>query len=319
MPSNKHQLHRPTGRWQLGFCLSFTSAFLWGVLPIALKPLLEKLNAHTISCTRFLIAGVLLSILVMTRKRFPAISKPRRTTLWLFVIAVVMLCGNYVLYAAGLGYLSPSAATVVIQLGPMFMLLGSLIVFKESFSLRQWLGFVILLFGQALFFNDRITMLLSNFSNYTAGVLLIALAGLLWAIFTMAKKQLLRTISTEAVMLVVYYACGLLLLPFASLAQVGQLGIGQLLLVGLCGFNTFAAYGCLAGALKHWEASRVSMVLAVTPLVTIVSMKCCAVMFPGFISSEQFNVLSIAGAMLVVVGPALCAFSRAKNRKATQV
>ena len=134
----------------------------------------------------------------------------------------------------------------------------------------------------------------------------------------MAQKQLLRTFASETIILIVFCAGGLLLLPFANLTQVTQLKLGSLLLLAFCGFNTFAAYGCLAEALNHWELSRISMVLAVTPLITIVGTKYCAVMFPDFVSAEQLNVPSILGALLVVTGSVLCAFSRAKNAKVTQ-
>ena len=276
------------------------------------------MDVQTISCSRFIVAGVLLFILVMSRKRLPAITKLRGPVLWLFAIAIAMLCGNYVLYAAGLVRLSPSAATVVIQLGPMFMLLGGLVIFKESFSPRQWMGFLILICGLGLFFNDRLATLLSSLSNYTVGVLLVVLAGLVWAIYIMAQKQLLRTFASESIMLIVFCACGLLLLPFASFTQVAQLKFVPFLLLIFCGFNTFAAYGCLAEALNHWEASRISMVLAITPLITIVSTKYCAAMFPGYVSAEQLNVPSIFGVLLVVTGSVLCAFSRAKNAKVPQ-
>ena len=313
MPSKKYQLHIPTGRWQLGLGLSFISAFIWGILPITLKPLVDKMDPHTISCSRFLIAGLLLSILVTCRKRLPAMNKLRGPVLWLFAVAVLMLSGNYLLYATGLLHLSPSTVTVVVQLGPIFMLLGGLFIFKENFSLWQYLGLVVLILGLALFFNDRITTLLSSLSNYTVGVLAIVLAGLFWTIYTMAQKQLLKTFAPETIMLIVFCTCGLLLLPFASLTQITQLKLNQLLLVALCGFNTSAAYLCLAEALKHWEASRISMVLVTTPIITILSMKLCAVIFPNFIAPEQLNLPSILGALLVVVGSVLCAFSKAHS------
>ena len=318
MPNNKHQLHVSTGRWQLGLCLSFIAAFFWGILPIILKTLLDKVDVYTLGCSRFLVAGIMLFILAAGRKRLPAMSKLRGPVLALLAVAIIMLGGNYVLYLAGLIQLSPSVATVVIQLGPIFMLLGGLIVFKENFSPRQWLGFGILIFGLALFFNDRLAMLLSSLNNYTVGVLLIVLAGLFWAIYTMAQKQLLRTFASETIVLIVFCVGGLLLLPFADLTQVIQLKLVPFLLLILCGFNTFAAYRCLAEALNHWEASRISMVLAITPLITIVSTKCCAVMFPDYVRVEQLNILSILGALLVVAGSVLCAFSRAKNAKVPQ-
>ena len=317
MPS-KHQLHTSTGRWQLGLCLSVVAAILWGVLPIALKSLLDKLDAYTISCSRFLVAGILLSIFVISRKRLPAVSKLRGSVLWLIAIAVVMLSGNHILYATGIARVSPSVAAVVIQLGPIFMLLGGVIIFKESFSLWQWLGFAIVISGLALFFNDRLATLLTSLSSYAVGVLLVLLAAMSWAIYAMAQKQLLSTFASGTILLIVYLACGLLLLPFASLAQVAQLKSGYLLLLVFCTVNTIIAYGSLAEALNHWEASRISMVLATIPLITIVSMKYCVVLFPDFVSPEQLNVPSILGALLVVVGSSLCAFSRAKNARAAQ-
>ena len=315
MSNRKYQLHTSTGRWQLGLCLSLIVAFLWGILPIALKSLLDRMDAYTIACYRFLIAGILLSIFVISRKRLPAASKLRGPVLWLFVIAIIMLCSNYVTYGLGLDYLSPSTATIVMQLMPIFLLLGSFIIFKESFSLRQWSGFAVLILGLVLFFNDRLVELLSSLDNYTVGVLLVVAASLFWAIYAMAQKQLLRTFATQIVLLIIYIACGLLLLPFANLTQVMQLNNNQLLLLVFCGLNTMIAYGCLVEALNHWEASRISMVLATTPLITIISVKCCAIMFPDFVSPEQLNAPSILGAVLVVVGSALSALSRVGSKK----
>ena len=48
MPNHEHRLHQVTGRWQIGFCLSFICAFLWGILPIALKYLLRDMDGYTI-------------------------------------------------------------------------------------------------------------------------------------------------------------------------------------------------------------------------------------------------------------------------------
>ncbi len=315
MSNRKYQLHTSTGRWQLGLCLSLIAAFLWGILPIALKSLLDKMDAYTITCSRFLIAGILLSIFVISRKRFPAVSELRGSVLWLLATTIIMLGSNYILYIIGLDHLSPSTATVVIQLAPIFMLLGSFIIFKESFSLRQWSGFAILIFGLILFFNDRLTELLSSLTNYTLGVLLIIAASLFWAIYAMAQKQLLRTFNSQAILLIIYIVCGLLFLPFANLTQVMQLNNNQLLLLVFCGLNTVIAYGSLVEALNHWEASRISMVLAITPLITIISVKCCAIMFPDFVSPEQLNTTSILGAVLVVVGSGLCALSNRSESK----
>ena len=42
-------MHQITGKTLLGFLLALTTAVLWGMLPIALKILLEVVTANTIT------------------------------------------------------------------------------------------------------------------------------------------------------------------------------------------------------------------------------------------------------------------------------
>ena len=69
------------------------------------------------------------------------------------------------------------------------------------------------------------------------------------------------------------------------------------------------AYGAFAEALDHWEASRVSAVLAITPMLTLAWM---AVLDPlsAHIIPEPLNALSLAGAALVVAGSMLMSLAR---------
>ena len=307
--------HITTGRWRLGLALSITSAFLWGVLPIALKGLLDYMDAYTITWYRFFVAGTFLFIFVTWKNGLPPVSKLRNSAMYLTIAVSVGLCGNYILYILGLDYQSPSTATIVIQLAPMLMLMGSLVVFKEQFSIRQWIGFLVLVIGLILFFNNHLDELLYQLSNYKIGVLLISAAAASWAMYALAQKQLLRSFPSETIMLFIYLSGMMLFFPFAKPVSLVQLdGLG-LTLLGFCAFNTLLAYGSFAEALDHWEASRVSMVLSITPLITIAGMRVCSVIFPGFINPEQLNNLSISGAFLVVAGSMLCSLSRVNNMK----
>ncbi len=303
-------IHITTGRWRLGLALSIVTALLWGVLPIALKALLEHMDVYTIIWYRFSVAAAFLFIFVIRKNGLPSAVKMKKPVLYLLAAAALGLCGNYILYILGLDYLSPSTATVVIQLAPMFMLLGSLIVFRERFSAGQWLGFLVLVAGLMLFFNNRLDELVYRLNNYTAGVLLITAAAVSWAMYALAQKQLLRSFSSESIMLFIYFMGALLFFPFAKPVRVAGLDGTGLLLLGFCAFNTLIAYGSFAEALDHWEASRVSMILATTPLITMAGMKLCAVLFPGFVGAEQLNYLSIAGGVLVVAGSIMSSLSR---------
>ncbi len=210
----------------------------------------------------------------------------------------------------------PSPAAVVIQLAPMFLLIGSLIVFKERFSPRQFAGFAVLLLGLTLFFNQRLGQLLFSLGQYTKGVLLIVAAALVWAAYALAQKQLLRTFPSQTIMLVIYICAGLIFLPLANAAQITELSSIQLVLLLFCGINTVVAYGCFSEALNHLEASRVSAVITTVPLITIVGMKVMAVIFPGLMRPEGLNALSVAGAVLVVGGSMVCSLSQSPQASA---
>jgi drug/metabolite transporter (DMT)-like permease len=79
-----------------------------------------------------------------------------------------------------------------------------------------------------------------------------------------------------------------------------------------CGLNTLLAYGAFAEALDHWEASRVSAVLALTPIVTLVSVWAVSHIVPSLIAPERLTALGVLGALLVVVGS--IAIALGKNR-----
>jgi drug/metabolite transporter (DMT)-like permease len=226
-----------------------------------------------------------------------------------------MLTFNWVTYALSLNYLSPSTATVVIQLAPVFMLFGSIWIFKERFIVTQWFGFAVLMVGLLLFFNNRFgDILVPEMNGFLLGIILVIAAALLWAIYALLQKQLLRYFSSEEIMVIIYI-CGIIILfPLSEPILITHLDkVGVILLV-LCGLNTLLAYGFFAESLNHWEASRISMVLATIPIITIIFVKWSSMLFPGYIEADRFNMLSIFGAVLVVFGSMVCSLSKADNK-----
>ncbi|MCJ7772943.1 MAG: DMT family transporter [Desulfobacterales bacterium] len=294
--------HTTTGRWQLGILLSLITAVLWGVTPIAIKVVLEDMDPYTIAWYRFLVSAVLIGIWIFRKHGMPSLSIFRGSVLWLTFLAIVGLAANYGFFMIGLNYLHPSTAAVVIQLAPMFLLFGSLLFFKEKFSIFQFIGFFIIVIGLTLFFNMRIAYLLSGFSTYTLGIIFIVCAAILWAVYALAQKQLLISIPSGTILLFIYSGCFILFTPFSRPTHIFHLGFIQLLLLIFICFNTLLAYGSFSEALTHLEASRVSTLLAIIPLITICSMKIISLVLPGFIESEPLNFLSVMGAVMVVFG-----------------
>jgi drug/metabolite transporter (DMT)-like permease len=306
---DEQSMHKTTGRWQFGLVLTLITVFMWGSLPIPLKILVGVVDAVTITWFRFLVASVLLGAWLALRGGLPSLRNLSRTELVLLGISVVGLAGNYILYLLGLEHITPGAAQVVIQLAPMFLLLGGLAVFRERYSLVQWLGFAILCAGLVLYFHNRLSEMFDAHASYGAGVITVVVAGVMWAAYAMTQKQLLKTMRSEAIMFCIYAASVILFLPATHPTHLARLdGVQVGLLVYAC-LNTIIAYGCFAEALDHWEASRVSAVLAITPLLTLVFVAWVAKVTPGVLPPEGLDALSIAGACIVVVGSALSALA----------
>ncbi|CAI8866573.1 membrane hypothetical protein [Pseudomonas chlororaphis] len=255
-------MHISSGRWVYGLFLALLTALLWGILPIKLKQVLLVMDPVTVTWFRLLVSGGFLLIYLAAVKRLPSwrVLGPRGG--WLVLMAVFGLVGNYVLYLMGLNLLSPGTAQLVVQMGPILLLIASLFVFKERFSLGQGIGLAVLLIGFGLFFNQRLTELLTSLSNYTAGVLTVLAASAVWTFYALGQKQLLTVWNSLQVMMVIYLFCALLLTPWAHPLEALELSPLQGWLLLACCLNTLIAYGAFAEALAHWEASRVSATLA---------------------------------------------------------
>ena len=300
-------MHISSGRWLYGLLLALTTALLWGILPIKLKEVLQVMDPITVTWYRLLVAGSILFIWLGAKRRLPNFAPLGRRGLGLLGLAIGGLVSNYVLYLIGLNLLTPGTTQLVIQMAPILFLLASLLVFRESFSLGQGIGMCVLLLGFALFFNQRLDELLTSLTSYTTGVLIVLAAAFVWVFYGLAQKQLLTQWSSPQIMLVIYLACALILTPWAHPLQVLQLSPLQGWLLLACCLNTLVAYGAFAEALAHWEASRVSATLAVTPLVTFVAVALAASFWPDHVLPEQINALGYGGALLVVLGSALVA------------
>jgi drug/metabolite transporter (DMT)-like permease len=307
-------MHKTSGHWKKGCYLSLITATLWGMLPIALKGLLDTMDSVTITWYRFFVSVILIGIILYKKKRLPNLKwLKNRRLLPLFIVVIAGLCSNYVLYIMGLNLVTPSAAQIVIQIAPLLLLIGGVIIFKESFSKQQWFGVLVFIIGLGLFFNQRFDIILNAKSDYSWGLLLVSIAAIAWAAYALAQKQLLLHYGSQQIMFITYVAAIIIFLPGSSLLSVSQLTAAQWFLLTFSCINTVIAYGCFAEALEHWEASRVAAVLAITPLLTILFAYFTNQIFPQYIPLESINIWSVIGAVILVVGSLTAALAKKRD------
>lgn len=302
-------VHQPTGRWQLGLALALVPAALWGALPIAIKIVLQEMDGATIAWYRLTGSGLVLAALLAARGRLPALRDLTSGDRWLLFIAGAGLAGNYLCWQLGLRTISPATAAVIVQVAPLFLAAGAMLVFGERFSRSQWLGAGLLLGGLATFFHEQLAALLGSAAQQWLGALLTVAAALSWTFYALAQKQLLRKMGSPQIMVLVYFGSGLLLWPGTRPALLLSLDPLRLALLLSCIANTLLAYGALAEALVHWDASRVSAILPLSPLFTIAFMSLVARWWPGLVAPERLTLIGLAGAIATVAGAMLTALS----------
>jgi drug/metabolite transporter (DMT)-like permease len=292
--------------WELGFSLALSTAALWGFLPIALKIALTELDAWTITWCRFAGAFTAVGCWLVSRGQLP-FAKLHDRSLWRWLIPGSLgLTGNYVLYVLGLRYTSPAVTQTVMQIAPLMLLVLGMFFFHERFSALQWLGFTTLVIGLAVFFNKRLPELLHPHEGWSFGILLLVISSTSWATYGLSQKQLSRRLTSAQILFLVYAGAMLILLPTASPGLLFKMHrpAALALLFGVA--NTVAAYGAFGYALEVWEVSRVSSVVAVAPLFTLVG--------SFLVAPEPLNGLSVIGAFCVVVGSMVSAFGRDMSR-----
>ena len=290
-----------SGRWKLGLVLAAISAVMWAILPVALQILLETVDFQTATLVRYLLPALLLTPYLWVNGTLTTLHKKLSSKhVVMLIISGVLLAGNYGFYILGFEKTSADSAQVMIQLAPMSLLLAGIYIFKESFSLLQWIGFAIFTIGLFLFFYHRVTNHVSSLSLYATGLFMVSVAAFCWTGYAIGLKFLLKTFTAQEAMMIIYWIGSFIFLPFSDISEIFNLNKFELFLLAFCGINTLITYSCFSEAFVHVEVSRVSAVVATTPLMTIATVQLAAPIFN--LHAEPLTLLSLCGAALVVAG-----------------
>ena len=303
-------------RWRLGFLLALLAMLSWATLPLALTLALAAVDPWTLTWFRFLVATVCIGLWLRSRRMLVWPGRGGSSGRGLLAVAAIGLTANYMLYIVGLDLTTPAITQVLTQVAPMLLGLGAIWFFGERYSARQWAGFALLVSGLVIFSRDQLVAFAEQATQLWRGGLLVLLGAVVWAIYALAQKQLLQHYSSMSIMWFIYSFATIVLLPAIAPAQLWALSPIAWALVGYCALNTLVAYGAFAESLNHWEASRVSAVLALTPLGTVAFVWLVDRVYPGVLPTERLNLVSVTAAALVVVGSVATSLSGQKTVKA---
>ncbi len=283
-----------------GALYAVLTASMWGFMAIVLKVITSELSPVTVVWFRFAIAFVVLGTwtLIFRRSDFRIFLRPP----FLLILTALFLALNYLGFIAGIKYVSPSSSQVFIQIAPVSFALSGIIIFREHVNWRHILGFILVLAGIGLFYSEQLRELTATGEHFTRGMLLVLGGGLSWAVFATLQKSLLTRISPNQLNLFIYGACALALAPLVKFVQLQGMPAAHWYLLIYLGLNTVVAYGSLAMAIKLTEATRVSVIITLNPIITFVTMAILTKMEVSWMDPETFSLLSLFGALMVLGG-----------------
>ncbi|MDF1574027.1 MAG: DMT family transporter [Bacteroidales bacterium] len=295
-----------------GTLYALLTASLWGFMAIILKVITYELPPVTVVWFRFAIAFLILSswTLIFRRRDFRIFLRPPL----LLILAAFFLAGNYTGFITGIKYVSPSTSQVFIQIAPVSFALSGILIFREHVNWRHIVGFVLVLSGIGLFYSEQLKELASGGEHFTRGMLLVLGGGLSWAAFATAQKSLLKRIGPNQLNLFIYGACMLVLAPLVKFSFLGGMPAANWYILIYLGLNTVLAYGSLALAIKLTEATRVSVIITLNPIITFVTMAILTRLEVSWIEPESFSLISFAGALSVLGGAILVIYAGWKKR-----
>ena len=241
------------------------TTIIWGSSFVVAKFGLRTISPLTLAGLRYFLAFLLLSPFLLVRLRrngWPDRGSLRQ--LALLGIAAYLL-GNGALFIA-LQFVPATLVAFMLSLGPIFILVGSLVWLKETPTGLQVVGLLVSLGGMALFFIPGLQ------AGAARGLAILALGTLAFAAFglmgrAMARDRRVDSLTLTAVPLAVgggaLLLVGLAVEGWPKLTWEGAGIVGWLALV-----NTAIAYLIYNHALQRLTALQMNMILNLSPFVT---------------------------------------------------
>ncbi len=278
----------------LALGLMLLLCFLWGFQQITIKYASVGVSPVLQAGIRSIIATVLLSLWMFSRKIRPF----QKDGTWLpGILAGLLFSTEFVFIYWGLQYTSASRAVIFIYISPFVVALGmQYLIPSEKLNGFQVAGMFLAFIGILVAFGEGFTVLNGN---EWIGDLMCLAAAIFWGATTILVR--VSKLSNIDVSRTLYYhllVSAILLPPLSFL--MGESGITQLtpLIIGSLAFQgvlvAFASYLVWYWLIAHYPAARLATYTFFTPLFGVI----CGVIF----LNEPFTFGLLIALVLVTTG-----------------
>lgn len=241
------------------------AASLWGLIGLFVKILsAQGFSSMQIVALRSLASAVCITaVLCKLGKEY---FRVRWQDLWLFIgTGILSLTFFNYCYFNCINASSLAAAALLLYTAPIFVMLMSLVLFHERFTITKGIALLTTFIGCAL-----ITGILNTTADFSFTALLYGLgSGIGYALYSIFGKFAVRKYSSATISAYTFYFSTLSSLPLADFnAGNGQWNITTLMAAlgigGLCAVIPYLLYN---RGLQEVEATQASILATVEPLV----------------------------------------------------
>jgi drug/metabolite transporter (DMT)-like permease len=275
-----------------------------GVNAIAVKLSVEELAPFWSAALRFVVAGLLLSgLVVLTGRSFPRGKSLSGAALY----GTLAFAASFAFIYPALREVPAGAAMVLISLVPLFTFGFAILHGQERFQVQGLVGALVALGGVALIVADQLD------ADVPFGSLLLILVGVAFiAESGVVLKWVPRSdpFATNAVAMLV----GAVILVVISIISgetwtLPAHAATWASMAYLVLFGSIAMFGLYLFALRRWTASAVSYVTLLMPLVTVP--------LAAALIAEQVTISFLAGGAIALLGVYVGAFLKIRPRRSS--
>ncbi len=280
-------------KYHLAVLALIATNIIWGASIPIFKWSLESIPPFTFAFIRFFVSALILLPFTMHRLKIT-----RHDLISLIVLSITGFFLHIGLLLAGLNISSSLNSSIITTAAPIFLLVGSMILFKEKVKQHVIFGTIISLMGVLLIILRPLFDV--GLDGTILGNIFFLLSTLSFVVYTILLKEYTTHLRTTTITFYLFAISTVLFLPFALMESPEHQVLALLNPQSLIGIIFGALFTSIAGylfynfAIRYVKASEAGVFLYMDPIVT------AAVAVP--LLGEKITTVFIVGSVLVFFG-----------------
>ena len=276
-------------------------ALLIGILAISIFPILVRLSLNSGLISAFYRMAIallfLLPYVLITKK----LHLPKGKILWLSLLSGVVFASDVAVWNIAIQHSSATQATLLTNLSPVWVGIGSFVFLKIRPATNFWIGTVVAIFGMIMLVGFHFFLNLS----FDMAFGLAVLSGILYALYILLSKSILDKVEILSFMTLTLFASTIFLGVICFFAGEAFFGFSNkawtvLFIQGIV--CQLLAWICISYATQHMRATRVSL--------SLLSQAVLAAILAYIFLDEDITMQMIIGGLIMLLGIRITFYSQ---------